>query len=235
MKNQIIASIAAVPFAFLSATTAHAAALNGQFHLSSGLLDGEVSNIFLSKDSLSFTPIPTPVIIDADTNGGTFADFNSAYISEIVSFGSTQTVDSFLDFGYLEVDILGATPGTVYTGLTDDSSLTDGLNVFNLTQANYTLDQSGANVEIDVKLWGEFVSETGEVTNGAGNLTFEINNTTVAEIQQQLDDGETIGGLTFSGGLFSDTKKVPEPTALFGLGVVAAGFTFLRRQGNKSS
>ncbi|NET17174.1 MAG: PEP-CTERM sorting domain-containing protein, partial [Okeania sp. SIO1H6] len=51
----------------------------------------------------------------------------------------------------------------------------------------------------------------------------------------QLDEGETIGGVTFSGGLFSDREKVPEPTALFGLGVVAAGLTVLRRQGKKSS
>ncbi|MGD1806224.1 PEP-CTERM sorting domain-containing protein [Dapis sp. BLCC M126] len=35
--------------------------------------------------------------------------------------------------------------------------------------------------------------------------------------------------------MFSDTKKVPEPTALFGFGVVAAGLTVLRRQGKKSS
>ncbi|MGD1701561.1 PEP-CTERM sorting domain-containing protein [Dapis sp. BLCC M229] len=237
MKNQIIASIAAVPFAFATATTANAVALNGQFHLSSGLLDGDASNIFLSKDSLSFTPTPTPVIIDADTNGGTFTNFNSAYISEIVSFGSTQTVNSFLDFGYLQTDINGTltpTPGTVYTDSTDDSSLRDGFNVFNLTQANYTLDQNGANVEIDVELWGEFVSETGEVTDGAGNLTFQINNATVEDIQAQLDEGEKIGGLTFSGGLFSDTQKVPEPTTLFGLGIVAAGLTLLRRQGKKS-
>ncbi|NES07708.1 MAG: PEP-CTERM sorting domain-containing protein [Okeania sp. SIO2F4] len=35
--------------------------------------------------------------------------------------------------------------------------------------------------------------------------------------------------------MFSDTQKVPEPTTLFGLGVVAAGLTVLRRQNLKSS
>ncbi|MGD1717808.1 PEP-CTERM sorting domain-containing protein [Dapis sp. BLCC M172] len=157
-------------------------------------------------------------------------------VNKLSVLAQLKQVDSFLDFGYLEVDILGGeTPGTVYSHLTDDSSLTDGLNVFNLTQANYTLSQSGANVAIDVALWGEFVSETGEVTDGAGNLTFQINDTTVADIEAKLDASETVEGLTFSGGLFSDTKKVPEPTTLFGLGIVAAGLTLTRRQGKKSS
>ncbi len=233
MKNQIIASIAAVPFAFATATTANAAALIGEFQFGSGqtLPDSQISNIFLTKDSLSFTPTPTPVMVDADTNGGTFSEFNTAYIKEIISFDNFVAEDhnSFLDFGSTTI------AGIVGLDSLEESSLTDNLNVFNLTQASYTLNQSGSNVAIDVELSGEFVSETGEVTDGAGNLTFQINDATVAGIQAQLDEGETIGGVTFSGGLFSDREKVPEPTALFGLGVVAAGLTVLGRQGKKSS
>lgn len=234
MKTQFFASIAAIPFAiagvFAHTHIANAAALTGEFHLGSGSVDGKVSNIFLTKDSLSFTPTPTPVMIDADTNGGTFSNFNSAYITEIVSFNSSTTNNPFLDFGYLELGNSGIeTPGDVYTGLNDDSSLKDGLNVFNLEQASYQLNQSGDNVAVDVALWGSFVSETGEETDGAGNLTFQINDTTIAEVQGKLDGGEKIGGLTFSGGLFSESKRVPEPTTLFGLGVVAAGLIVSRR------
>ncbi|NET17176.1 MAG: PEP-CTERM sorting domain-containing protein [Okeania sp. SIO1H6] len=235
MKNQIIASIAAVPFAFATATTANAAALIGEFQFGSGqtLPDSQISNIFLTKDSLSFTPTHTPVMVDADTNGGTFSEFNTAYIKEIISFDNFVAEDhnSFLDFG---TTAIAGTVGTLDGETLDDSTLTDNLNVFNLTQASYTLNQSGTNVAIDVELSGEFVSETGEVTDGAGNLTFQINDATVAGIQAQLDEGETIGGVTFSGGLFSDREKVPEPTALFGLGVVAAGLTVTRRQNLKS-
>lgn len=235
MKNQIVASIAAVPFAFLSTTTANALGLSGEFQLSSGntLPVNETSNIFLTEDSIYFEPTPTPVVVDTnDETGGTFSEFNTAYIKEIISFDNFVPQNSFLDFG---TTAIAGTVGTIDgLGTLDDSTLTDNLNVFNLTQASYQLNQSGENVAVDVELWGEFVSETGEVTDGAGNLTFQINNSTVEEIQQQLNDGETIGGLTFSGGLFSDTEKVPEPTTLFGLGVVAAGLKLLGRQGNKS-
>ncbi|NEN91435.1 MAG: PEP-CTERM sorting domain-containing protein [Okeania sp. SIO3H1] len=223
MKNQIVASIAALPLAlgtvFAGAGVAEATALTGQFQLSSGISAGGLSNIFLTENSLYFEPVPTPIAIDADTDGGTFSAFNTAYISNIITFSPFVATNPFLDLGST------ALPGVV-TG--PEPSLTDGLNIFNLDEASFRLSQTGANVSVEVDLWGDFVSETGETTRGAGSLTFQINNDTVASVQQQLDNGETIGDMTFSGGLFS--ASVPEPATLFGLGVVTAGLVTSRRQ-----
>ena len=228
MKNQIVASIAALPFAlgtaFAGAGVANAAALTGEFHISSGvLIPGGVSNIFLTEDSLSFEPIPTPVIVDPDpVNGGSFNQFNTALISEIISFSGNNADNPFLDFGNSLI-----APGFVTTPV--DDSLTDGENVFNLHEASYRLSQTGANVSVDVDLWGYFESANGDTSKGAGSLTFQIINDTVASVETQLANGDTIGDITFSGGLFAST---PEPATLFGLGVVTAGLVTSRRKKN---
>ncbi|NEO53817.1 MAG: PEP-CTERM sorting domain-containing protein [Okeania sp. SIO3B5] len=228
MKNQIVASIAALPFAlgtaFAGAGVANAAALTGEFHIASGVsIPGGISNIFLTQDSLTFQPIPTPVLVDPDpVNGGSFNGFNSALISEIISFSGNNVNNPFLDLGNSPTG-----PGIVMGA--PDPSLTDGLNVFNLTEASYNLSQTGANVSVDVALWGYFESANGHTSKGAGSLTFQIINDTVASVESQLASGETIGDITFSGGLFAST---PEPTVLFGLGVVTAGLVASRRQKN---
>ncbi len=230
MTNKIVASLAAIPFAlagvFAGTGAANADPLVGEFQLNPALNAPlfENSSVFLTKDALYFKPEPTGVIIDSSSpNAGSFTAFNLAVVSEILSFGPpTDAVNPFLDFGFATPPILSDDP-------TEQPSVFDGLNVFNLDEASYELMQNGANVSIQVELWGDFVSETGEVTKGAGNLTFQYNNSTVAELQAKLDSDGEIDDMTFSGGLFA-TASTPEPTTLFGLGVVAAGLTVSRRK-----
>ena len=138
--------------ATLTMTATSAAA--SQFQLSGGVLvPGGISNVSLNRDGidLNFDPEPvTPVGITSAT--GIFTSFNTANISDIISFGPPLDVENpFLDFG--NSDFLNV-PGVTTPG---NASLTDGVNVFQLTNAVYQLSQIGANVAIDVFLEGTFI------------------------------------------------------------------------------
>jgi len=225
MKNQIVASIAAVPFAFAGIFTSAAnAATFGQFQLSGGTLIPfiEATDVSLKRDGidLNFDPEPvTPIGIVNQT--GIFAGFDTGNIQDIISFGSPVIVENpFIDFG----------TGSFAPGVTEaNASITDEVDIFNLKTADYQLSQSGANVAIDVALYGDFVIG-GETYEGAGNLTFQYNNITVAEAQTKLANGDSLDDMTFSGALFTAKQEVPEPATLFGLGVVAVGLVASRRQ-----
>ena len=90
-------------------------------------------------------------------------------------------------------------------------------HVFNLTNVgNFNLSQSGANVAIDLGIAGKFVSETGKTSDASGNLTFQINNTTVADVQNNLANDFIYENIGFSGAAFAvedNYTSVPEPTA----------------------
>jgi hypothetical protein len=209
---------------FSSVEPVKAASLNGQFHLDGGVTYGSppvVSKVTLSKNQLIFSPDPTPVKVSLTT--GSFTPFNSASIKDILSFNAPFTAQNpFLDFGYIT-----PVPGVTGYG-SGDSTITDGLQTFTLSQASYALKQSGANVSIDVALWGNFLIG-GNSAGGAGNLTFQTNNTTVAAVQSLLDNGGSLNA-SFSGALFT---TVPEPLTILGTAVAAGlGFTMKRRQKN---
>ena len=204
MKNQIVASIAALPFAlgaaFAGAGAAEAAALVGEFQFS-GL---GVSQ--LSEDELNFNPNPTPLFIAEDTAIGSFTEFVGfeTLINGAVTFNPFSAPNPFIDFG--------------------------GGNEFMLKDSFINnVMQSGSNVSIDVALYGTFVSDDGDFSKGAGNITLQLNNTTAAAVQTALDNGDTLSA-QFSGAAF--TATVPEPTTLFGLGVVATGLVASRRKKN---
>ena len=224
MKNQIVASIAALPFALAGVFTGAAnAASFGEFQLGGGTLIPftEVTDVSLNRNGidLDFDPEPiTPIGIVNQT--GIFTGFDTAQIQDIISFGPPVVVDNpFIDFGQ----------GSIAPGITTlpNESITNGEDVFNLKRADYQLSQSGENVAVDIFLYGDFVIN-GETYKGAGNLTFQENNTTVAAVEQILADGGSIEDMTFSGALF--TASTPEPATLFGLGVVATGLVASRRK-----
>jgi len=228
MKNKIVASIAAVPFAVsgIFASTANAASFS-QFQLGGGvLIPGGVSNVSLNENGidLNFDPEPvTPIGITSET--GIFQGFDTGNIQDIISFGPPIDVENpFIDFGNSNFD--PALPGVTTL---PNYSITDGEDVFNLSDASYQISQSGANVSIDVALYGEFIIG-GQTYNGAGNLTFQTNSTTVADVEAILASGGSIDDMTFSGALFS--ASTPEPATLFGLGIVATGLVASRRKNN---
>ncbi|WP_413175257.1 PEP-CTERM sorting domain-containing protein [Anabaena azotica] len=235
-KSQLLGIAAVLPVVaaglMTSAGSAQAAALTGDFSFVGGTTYNPFasSTVKLTKDALTFTPQPiTPIGISSQS--GNFSGFNSANIGNIISFSGNTADNPFLDLGNLE--FFGfPTPGQIFPGA-NTASLTDNLNTFTLQSSDYKISQSGANVSIDVELWGFFTSATGEISKGAGNITFQKNDTTVTSVTNLLNGGgiltsESGGGLTFSGAAF--TAKVPEPTTMLGLGLVAAGMTVARRR-----
>ncbi|MBC1219549.1 PEP-CTERM sorting domain-containing protein [Nostoc sp. UCD121] len=236
LLNATLAITAALPLAtagmFTSAGSAQAAALKGEFSFNGGLTVNPFANslVTLKKDSLTFTPDSiiadsngvksTPVAIAAQT--GSFLGFNSASIRDIISFASDTVQNPFLDLGNLTL------PGTILPG-ESTASLADGKNIFTLKSSDYKITQTGANITIAVDLWGYFTSATGEITKGAGSLSFQRNNTTVAQANTILNTtGGSLANLTFSGSTF--TTSVPEPAALLGLGAVGAVMVMSRRR-----
>ncbi|NEU83980.1 PEP-CTERM sorting domain-containing protein [Nostoc sp. UIC 10630] len=236
LLNATLATTAALPLAvaglFTSGGSAQAAALKGEFSFNGGLTANPFANslVTLKKDSLTFTPDSviadangvksTPVSIAAQT--GSFLGFNSASIRDIISFASDTVQNPFLDLGNL------ALPGVILPG-ENTASLADGSNIFTLTSSDYKITQTGANITIAVDLWGYFTSATGEITKGAGSLSFQRNDTTVAQANTILNTtGGSLANLTFSGSTF--TTSVPEPAALLGLGAVGAVMVMSRRR-----
>ncbi|MBD2354121.1 PEP-CTERM sorting domain-containing protein [Tolypothrix sp. FACHB-123] len=223
--NATLAATAVIPLAtagtFTFAASAQAAALTGEFQFQGGFTanPSATSLITLSKDKLNFTPQPiTPIGITANT--GSFGAFNTGNIGNIISFASDIADNPFMDFGNLNI------PGVILPG-ENTTSITDGFNTFSLESADYSIAQSGANVAIDVQLWGFFTSATGEKSKGAGNLTFQVNNQTVTQVNSTLASGGSISNLSFSGGAFA---TVPEPTTLLGLSAIGIIMGVSRRR-----
>ncbi|QKQ72369.1 PEP-CTERM sorting domain-containing protein [Nostoc sp. TCL240-02] len=236
LLNATLAATAALPLAvaglFTSVGSAQAAALTGEFSFNGGLTQNPFASslVTLKKDSLTFSPDSiiadangvksTPVAIAAQT--GSFLGFNSASIRDIISFTGNTVQNPFLDLGNLTL------PGIVLNG-ENTASLADGSNIFTLTSSDYKITQTGANITIAVDLWGYFTSATGEITKGAGSLSFQRNDTTVAQANAILDTtGGSLANLTFSGSTF--TTSVPEPAALLGFGAVGAVMVMSRRR-----
>ncbi|MDJ0845920.1 PEP-CTERM sorting domain-containing protein [Crocosphaera sp.] len=206
-----------------SAITLTSSAVNAatfsEFQLSGGVLvPGGISNVTLSGEALSIPELdfnlePTPIGIINPT--GIFTGFDTASIEDIIAFGPPIVVNNpFLDFG--NSDVMGA--GGVSTPA--NPSISDGIDTFELNEASYSLTQSGNNVAIDVLLDGDFVIG-GQIYGGTGNLTFQISDTTVLEVETLLTNGGSLPNATFSGGLFT-TESVPEPSTIIGLGLLGA-------------
>ncbi|GGA18387.1 PEP-CTERM sorting domain-containing protein [Okeania sp. KiyG1] len=229
MKNQIVASIAALPFAlgtaFAGAGVANAAGLTGGFSVGSVM-----TTIELSEGQLTFDPNPGPVGLAVTT--GSFTNFNSAAIKGPLEFnGNTGTpytvtsfADPFFDFGNLDFPGVDAGGGT--------GSIEDGINTFSLTKSTIDVMQMAGNPNVDilVSLHGFFEDENGHKTHGKGDLTLQLADTSVAEVESIFNGTNDAASATFSAALVAEMKPVPEPTVLFGLGVVTAGLVTSRRK-----
>ena len=229
MKNKVLASLAAIPFALGTVFAGAATALEGAFQLNAGQLfdplngfstPGSTSATF-SSNGLTFAPgfssNPDDISTISIVSGtGDFAGFNMAQIGDI-QFNPPIYTDPFLDFG---------------SGLpfTTNQSIQDNQNVFRLNSTDFTVKQSAENlVAIDVALYGEF-DIGGEVTAGQGLLTLQYaaDGATIDMVEELINTEEGLTGLALSGALF--TASTPEPTVLFGLGVAATGLVATRRK-----
>lgn len=228
LLDAILAVAVVIPLSvtgiFGFADSAKADSLIGDFQLSNGFTTSpsiESSLVELSATSLIFSPQPvTPISLSAQT--GNFLSFNTANIGNIISFSPLSADNPFLDFGETLI------PGIVQSSA-DTASITDGINIFTLKSASYAFKQSGQNVAVDVALNGFFSSDDGTKSQGAGNLTFQINNAQVANVESIISSGGSVKNLAFSGGLFT-TTSIPEPATLLGLGVVGAVMAMSRRR-----
>ncbi|HBL14786.1 MAG TPA: PEP-CTERM sorting domain-containing protein [Cyanobacteria bacterium UBA11162] len=213
MKNAIIGSLAVLPLVaagvFTNAGSASAAALVGEFQFNGGFTTATISS-----NLVDFTE---PGLIFLNLQTDSFVPFNSAFVNDLTPIGGAAAVNPFMD---LETAMF---PGAG-----------DGFNLFNVTSINpFAISQSGANVAIDLAVFGNFVSADGMISKGAGNLTFQVNNAEAADIQALIASGGSVNA-AFSGGAFA-MASVPEPTTLAGLGLVAGSLAFARnRKKNKA-
>jgi len=218
VKKALLGSIAALPLVLAGALTnagsANAAALTGEFQFNGGF-----SSINFSQAGVTFNPGILPssqIILTGQT--GSFTPFTSALIKSnipSVPVPPGPAIDPFLDFSF--------TFPAVATG-----------NTFTLTKVDgYDIQNNGANVAVNLAIFGFFKSSTGEITQGAGNLTWQINNTNAAAVKAQLAAAAPgdfpFKNIAFSGAAFTATA-VPEPTTLAGLGLVAGALAVSRRR-----
>ncbi|MEB3341949.1 PEP-CTERM sorting domain-containing protein [Okeania sp.] len=224
MKNQIVASILAVPFALGAVFAGAANAFEGSAQLNGTPLfeldwstEGNTTAT-LSSNSLTFTPDVAGVSLTSQT--GDFLGFDIAQIQDVITFDPFEAENPFLDFGSVIPEGLSPT----------NSTINDGENVFILTDLDYDVRQVATNlVGIDIILYGDF-NIGGEVTSGQGLFTLQYaqNGATVDSVNAQINSDTGLEGLALSGAVF--TTSVPEPTALFGIGVFATGLVASRRQ-----
>ena len=201
----------------LFATKAQAATVS-QFHLAPGLniATFTLTVVDASQTMLNFDPVGEQNI-NLSSQTGIFTGFNAGQLYNIldsdIALTSGPGGDVLIDLG------TGSFPA--------NGSTADGLNVFIATSTGpMSTAQSGSNVAIDFPLYGDF-NIGGSLYQGAGNLTFQITNTTVGAVNSILANGGTLQGLTFSGALFNAEEGggdlIPVPgAAASGLGLLFA-------------
>ena len=217
MKNQIVASIAALPFALgaVFAGAAEAAGLTGRI-----AFNGFFTNITLSEGELSFNPNPGDLIASVTT--GSFTQFNAATIQGPLTFDGS---------GDSPFEVTSVTNPFLDLGTFGNPDTSDGINTFALhSGSTVTVTDTTGGAEIMLDLNGWFTDEFGEQTKGIGNITFQMAGVDAEYIEGIFDGSIDPIETTFSGEVIAEMKPVPEPTVLFGLGVVTAGLVTSRRQ-----
>ncbi len=202
MKNQIFASIAAVPFAlgavFAGTGSAEAAALTGMFSFDGS--DDSETTLTLSNEQLDFSD---DAQIDIKLATESFSDFDSAYIYDLSNPVTSDTL--FMDFG--------------------DK---DGKNLLYATSlGEYQYSDLGLGVTgINIGFEGYFESETGYRSLASGGITLQALGS-IAKVENDVANGKLYA--TFSG-IAVSTKRVPEPTTTVGLLIVGALASFVLRK-----
>lgn len=212
MKNQIFASIAAVPFAVgaLFAGTGAAEAVAGSLAFSNGADDwfSEVTPGVGDTFDIEFNPFNLNFV--TTQNGFFKPEFNGDPVQGVAA--------SVAEFEYV------SSSGSEFTyALTNDLvfAYDNGVSVTWGAGAKFMGMFNGPDSI-------EFMLAEGQgilaMVDGIGETDFSV----IAETLQ-FSDTAAIGGGTYNGQVDLDVR-VPEPTALFGLGVVATGLVASRRK-----
>ncbi|NEN91431.1 MAG: PEP-CTERM sorting domain-containing protein [Okeania sp. SIO3H1] len=99
--------------------------------------------------------------------------------------------------------------------------LSDGTTL-NLTSFNdFTFTPQIGTTDINLGFSGFFLNDE-DMTYAAGSITFQV----IGELDKDSFAGDGTFEASFSGVVFADNAKVPEPATMLGLGVVAAGSAF---------
>ncbi|NET24905.1 MAG: PEP-CTERM sorting domain-containing protein [Okeania sp. SIO1I7] len=99
--------------------------------------------------------------------------------------------------------------------------MSDGTTL-NLTSFNdFTFTPQIGTTDINLGFSGFFLNDE-DMTYAAGSITFQV----IGELDKDSFAGDETFQASFSGVVFADNAKVPEPATMLGLGVVAAGSAF---------
>lgn len=219
MNKALLGSIAVLPLVAAGVLTntgaANAATIAGTAQFSSAI--SPLTTVTVDQNSLDFMPDPGPKVVNVGATNGVFSPYQQTQASILYSpllLGSTLPAQpTFLDFG-----TLGDDKGIFKLGAVDTAF--DFTSAFGLTNGS-------------LGFTGWFIDEAGIEYEGAGTITFQLVGTP-AQVQATLASGGKFEDISFSGLTIAITK-VPEPTTLAGLGVVAASLAFARtRKKNKA-
>jgi PEP-CTERM motif len=204
MKKAILGSLTAVAVVvagtLINAASATAAALSGEIQF-----DGEKTKATFTQNLIDFS-LPEQIEVE---------DATESFLPFINTLGSIN------DIGPLPA---GFDPAKLFLDLGVQGDGKDALYVSSIGDYGYT--QSGANVAIDIPFWGYFLSLTDHKSGGAGNLTFQVNNKSVADVKALIQSGTGVTA-AFSGAAFA---SVPEPASILGLGLVGGALVASRRR-----
>ncbi|NEQ71619.1 MAG: PEP-CTERM sorting domain-containing protein [Okeania sp. SIO2C9] len=220
MKNQIVASIAAIPFLIAGANAANAAVI--QFD------DETISGGTISYDGEGGSLVGTDFLLDMvmgiDTNANDGAEL--VCDSCVLNFetGANISEDGFYTFG---------SGGSVSITGTVRDDLGEIIADGELVSGSFTGDISvGAN-DFSAAFLGLGVNEVNSDLSsffGIETTDFIFAQTVIAMEDVEVENNGGFSGVVTNVDFDSKAQKVPEPTVLFGLGVVVAGLTVSRRQ-----
>ncbi|NEN91433.1 MAG: PEP-CTERM sorting domain-containing protein [Okeania sp. SIO3H1] len=203
MKNIMIAALVSAPLAVatvFNAGTANAAVLSGNFSF-----DGAGNTISFDENMLDFAGDE----IVLSLQNGDFAGLDSD--AKIFDISSGLAALDGMDTVMAPVKFIELSDGTT----------------LNLTSFNdFTFTPQIGTTDINLGFSGFFLNN-GDVTDAAGSITFQV----IGELNEDSFAGDETFEASFSGVVFGtedteDSVRVPEPSTMLGLGVVAAAFAF---------